>query len=63
MKKTVGGTDKLIRIILSMMVMGYGFYDPSFWWLFIPGVILLFTAISSICPLYSLLGVSTCEPD
>jgi hypothetical protein len=61
MSKNVGGIDKLIRVILAMAIMAVGFYDPEYWWTFIIGVILLITAIASLCPLYSLLGFSTCH--
>jgi hypothetical protein len=61
MKRNVGGYDQLIRIILAMAIMSVGFYNPSYWWTFIVGVIILMTAIGSLCLLYSVLGISTCS--
>ncbi len=61
MKQNVGGTDKLIRILLSMVIMGAGFYIPSWWGLL--GLIPLLTAIGAWCPLYALTGMSTCKAD
>jgi hypothetical protein len=63
MKKNVGSTDKLIRIILSMAIMAVGFYDPHYWWMIAVGLIPLITAIGSLCLLYSILGISTCHSD
>jgi hypothetical protein len=63
MKRNVGGTDQLVRILLAMAVMGVGFYNPSYWWTFIIGVAILMTAIGSLCLLYSLLGISTCQTE
>ncbi len=61
MNQNVGGNDKLIRIVLSMLILGTGFYYPSWWGLL--GLIPLLTAISAMCPLYKILGISTCHPD
>lgn len=58
MINNVGGSDKLLRIILSMVIMGAGFYIPSWWGLL--GLFPLFTAIGAWCPLYSIIGLSTC---
>jgi hypothetical protein len=63
MKKNVGTTDQLIRILLAMAVMAVGFYNPSYWWTFIIGVIILLTGIGSLCLLYSILGISTCDSE
>ncbi len=59
MKQNVGGTDKLIRIILSMVIMGAGFYIPSWWGLL--GLVPLFTALGAWCPLYAVANISTCH--
>ena len=61
MKNNVGETDKLIRILISMVILGYGIYLPSFWGLL--SIIPLMTGISSLCPVYSLLGVNTCRTE
>ena len=63
MNKNVGGIDKLLRILVSMAIMAVGFYNPEYWWTFVVGVILLLTAIFALCPLYSVLGISTCRTD
>jgi hypothetical protein len=63
MTKNVGGIDKLIRILLAMVIMAVGFYDPDYWWLIMVGLIPLLTAIFSRCPLYYVFGISTCRSD
>lgn len=56
--KNVGGLDKTLRIALGALLvlgalLGYG------WWMWI-GVVPLATGLLNSCPIYSLLGVSTC---
>lgn len=56
--KNVGGVDKILRIALGALLvlgalMGYG------WWMWI-GVVPLATGLLNSCPIYSLLGISTC---
>lgn len=58
LKHNVGKTDRLIRIILGVLLIGNVFFalqHPIGW----VGVILLITGIAGICPLYSLLGMNT----
>ena len=58
LKHNVGKTDRLIRIILGVLLIGNVFFalqHPIGW----IGVILLITGIAGICPLYSLLGMNT----
>jgi hypothetical protein len=58
LKHNLGKTDRLIRIILGVLLVGNVFFalqHPIGW----IGVIVLITGIAGICPLYSLLGIST----
>ena len=58
LKYNVGKTDRIIRIVLGILLVGNVFYalqHPIGW----IGVILLITGILGICPLYSLLGFNT----
>ncbi len=57
-KHNMGKTDRLIRIVLGVLLIGNVFFalqHPIGW----VGVILLATGIFGICPLYSLLGIDT----
>jgi uncharacterized membrane protein HdeD (DUF308 family) len=57
-KNNVGNTDRLIRVILGVLLIGNVFFalqHPIGW----VGVILLVTGLAGICPVYSLLGINT----
>jgi hypothetical protein len=58
MKQNVGGIDRTIRVVLGLAIIGAGVYFKS-WWGAI-GAIPLLTAAANWCPLYVLLGISTC---
>lgn len=66
MKKTVGSTDKIIRILLALAI-GYFAYSTSFetaWIqivLYVVTVILLITTFTGFCPLYSIFKINTCK--
>jgi hypothetical protein len=54
----VGKTDRIIRVILGVLLIGNVFFalqHPIGW----IGVILLATGLAGVCPVYSLLGMST----
>jgi hypothetical protein len=65
MKKTVGAADKAIRIILGIVLLVIAFAvsvgQVLKVILIIVGIIALLTAITGLCPLYSLLGINTCK--
>ena len=57
-KNNVGRTDRIIRVILGVLLVGNVFFalqHPIGW----VGVILILTGMAGICPLYSLLGINT----
>ena len=57
-KHNMGKTDRIIRVILGVLLIGNVFFalqNPVGW----IGVILLATGIAGICPLYSLLNINT----
>jgi hypothetical protein len=57
MEKNIGNTDRIVRLILGLVILGSGVYYGS--WLGVLGLVPLYTTISGWCPLYSLLGIST----
>lgn len=59
MKKNVGQTDKIFRIILGIVIAVLGLVYQSWWGLL--AIIPLGTGLVGYCGLYSLLGVSTCK--
>ena len=57
MQCNVGKTDRMIRMIAGVVIIGAGFYFQS-WWGAI-GIIPLMTGALRWCPPYSLLGINT----
>jgi hypothetical protein len=58
MKKNVGRADRAGRFILGVLILSAGAWTGSYWGLL--GLVPLFTGAISFCPLYSLVGLSTC---
>jgi uncharacterized membrane protein HdeD (DUF308 family) len=58
LKHNVGKTDRIIRVVLGVLLIGNVFFalQHPIGWL---GVILIVTGLAGICPLYSLLGMNT----
>lgn len=50
MVKNVGSSDKLIRYILGLVILGLGYYYKSWWGLI--GIIPIGTALIGVCPVY-----------
>ncbi len=59
MNKNVGSIDRAIRVILGLVIIAAGFAYSS--WLGVIGIIPLFTAVVSWCPLYCPLKINTCS--
>lgn len=58
-KNNVGGIDKVIRIVLGLGLLAIAFVGPKTPLGYL-GIIPLATGLLGTCPLYSLLGFSTC---
>ena len=58
LKNNIGKTDRIIRVILGVLLIGNVFFalQHPIGWL---GVILVLTGLAGICPVYSLLGINT----
>lgn len=61
MKKNIGKTDRIIRLILGIVIIALGVIYKSWWGIL--GVVSIFTAVTSFCGLYTLLGINTCRID
>lgn len=57
MKKNMGKTDRVIRIIVGLLAGAAGIYFHSWWGLV--GAVLVVTAAANFCPLYLPFGIST----
>ena len=60
MKSNVGSTDRIVRIVVGLVLIGLAATgNVGVWgWL---GVVPLATGLVGWCPPYALLGISTCK--
>lgn len=59
MKSNVGGIDRTLRILIGLVLIGLAATGTVGWWGWL-GIIPLATGLFGTCPLYSLLGMSSC---
>lgn len=59
-KTNVGGIDRVLRIIVGVVLIGMVFVGPQTPWGWL-GLVPLLTGLVGTCPLYSLVGLSTCR--
>lgn len=57
--KNSGGIDRIIRIIVGLAIIGWGFYAKN-WWGAV-GAVPLLTGLIGWCPAYTLFGIKTCS--
>ncbi|SDL35616.1 YgaP family membrane protein [Kriegella aquimaris] len=65
MKKNMGGTDRIVRIILALVV-GILYYQKIIdgtlaYVLLALAAVFVVTSFISFCPLYTLFGLKTCK--
>lgn len=58
MKQNVGTTDRIIRLVIGLVIIGLGIAYGSWWGAL--GLIPLGTAAVGWCALYQPFGISTC---
>ena len=67
MKKNMGTTDRSIRLVIALIVAALYFTGNISGVIATIGiavaVIFLFTSFLGVCPLYNVLGVSTCKKE
>jgi hypothetical protein len=59
MKSNVGGIDRILRVVLGLALIGMAAFGVIGAWGWI-GLVPLLTAAMGYCPLYTVLGFSTC---
>jgi hypothetical protein len=58
MKSNVGGIDKILRIVTGIALIAWALTGGPVWaWI---GIVPLATGLMGWCPLYPMLGLSTC---
>lgn len=63
LKENVGTIDRVVRVIAGgLLLVAFYYNHASPWtWLYVAaGAILLVTGLAKTCPIYSVLGISTC---
>lgn len=60
-KSNVGNTDRILRVILGVVLLGAFFMYPESPWrmAFLVGIIPLATGLFGTCLIYSIFGIST----
>ncbi|HSE34827.1 MAG TPA: DUF2892 domain-containing protein [Candidatus Paceibacterota bacterium] len=58
LKKNIGGIDRVVRVLVGLGAIGAGIYYQN--WFGALGLVPLATAALGSCPLYTIIGVSTC---
>lgn len=62
MRTNVGKTDKLIRIATGLILLSVLFWvEGAMRYIGLLGIVFLGTAFWGVCPLYIILGISTCS--
>lgn len=62
MKKNVGSTDKILRIVVGLGLLSLLFVlEAPMKYLGLIGLVPLATSLMGWCPLYTLIGVNTCK--
>ena len=62
-KTNVGTVDRVLRVVVGLALLVWFFVEPGagFWhYAKLIGVIPLLTGLVGSCPVYSMLGISTC---
>jgi hypothetical protein len=54
-----GTADRVLRVLLGVVLLSLVFFGPRTYWGLL-GAIPLLTGLLGSCPLYTLLGISTC---
>lgn len=60
MKTNIHPAERTIRIAIGLFLMSLVFWGPTSLW-FLLGIFPVATGFSGWCPLYSMLGISTCH--
>lgn len=62
MRKNVGTVDMAIRFIIGLFLLSLIFWGPKTLWGLV-GLVPIIAGAIRFCPLYTLLGINTCQKD
>lgn len=57
MNVNIGSTDRMLRVVAGLVIIGLGVYYQSLWGII--GLVPLLTGLFRFCPLYTMLGMNT----
>jgi Protein of unknown function (DUF2892) len=61
MTKNIGSIDRVLRVALGFALLAFAIFSShAYAWVGYIGVVPLLTALMGNCPVYSVLGMSTC---
>ncbi len=62
LKENIGTIDRVLRVVLGLALLAGYYFNPNgaYSWLYLLGVIPLVTGLVKTCPIYLMLGLSTC---
>lgn len=60
MEKNIGTVDKIIRVLIGLALIALVFVGPQTPWGWI-GVPFILIALVGVCPIYKIIGVSSCK--
>jgi hypothetical protein len=60
MKTNIHPIERILRVVVGFFLMSLAFWGPTSLW-FLLGVVPVATGLSGWCPLYTMLGMSTCK--
>jgi hypothetical protein len=58
MKKNIGSTERIIRVVVGAVVLSLAFWGPRSPWAYL-GLLPVITGLIGYCPPYAWLGIST----
>lgn len=63
LKTNIGSVDRALRVAIgAALFLAFALSSRQGWeWLYLIGIVPLATGLVGSCPLYSLLGISTCR--
>jgi hypothetical protein len=60
MKRNIGGTERVVRVVVGAGILALAFVGPASAWGYL-GLVPLLTGLVGWCPPYALLGINTCS--
>jgi len=64
MKANVGNIDRALRVLIGLALLSLLYFgEGNLRWIGLIGIVPIATALMRVCPLYTVLGITTCNKD